>query len=122
MSVPLIPAALTPDGHPTLLGVVQVSGSTSLPARGLELIYNASSEEWVGEHDGIVFTLGDVGGNWVVEEDGVAIGTKVNSATTPIGSYTTQALLTVFAIRTPGALQPEVTLSPGAPGSLIPEV
>jgi hypothetical protein len=123
MSVPLIPPVNNSDGYPARLFVVDTGGVFLAAGAAFVLQYNETRSEWyllLGVEE---VTITTSGGFYVLQENGATISTGPADSGSPVGSYTGSGTFTVqSAPPSPGALEAEVTLSPGAPGTLIPEV
>lgn len=123
MSVPLIPPVNNSDGYPARLFVVDTNSVYVDAGTAFLVQYNETGSEWYVQIEPVEITIRAVGGFWVIQENGDTISTGPADSGSPVGSYTgTEAFTVQSAPPSPGVLQAEVTLSPGAPGTLIPEV
>jgi hypothetical protein len=120
----LIPSVTNGDGYPSRLQVIDTDTNYNGPNVPILLTYNATSEEWVGAVGLKVITLTTSGGNYILEEDGATVSTGPADSGSPVGSYSGGVADFTVQGGPIGAdpLQEEVTLSPGSPGTLIPEV
>lgn len=123
MSLALVQPRLTAAGHPSILHAIDTGGVYLDPGQSVKMTFNPVSGEYDGAAQGVAWTITKSGGFWTLERDGSLEGTGPADSGTPLGTYTSGETYTVAAAAgVAGATTAEPTLSPGAPGVLIPEV
>jgi hypothetical protein len=118
----LIPPKTLASGYPGRLFVTDNDNAIVAENQTFVLTYNLQSTLWENTEVGSGVELTDDGTNWIIKNGGSTLGTGPLANVSPVGEYTGDSFTVAAVAPTGGVTQPEVTLSPGSPGTLIPEV